>query len=322
MAPLYLTKKSENIYYNFMVISSLYRIFLFAWQSFWRNFWLSLVTITIIILTFISINFLVVVNITTDAAINIVKEKIDVSIYFRPDTTENQVFEVKTYLSSLTQVKDISYVSQQEALEKFRQLHREDSVIIESLEELEDNPIGATLQVKAKDMDEYPAIMEVLDNSKYNNLILDKNFDDHKTYIGKIKNLSENIKRIGLLTSGIFVFIALLIVFNTIRVAIYTHRQEVKIMKLVGATNWFIRSPFLLEAILYGIIGCVFSIIVIYPLLNIVQPYLENFFLTEEFNIVYYFNDNFWKIFGLEILIVILLNIISSSIAIRRYLKV
>lgn len=273
-------------------------------------------------MTFISINFLIIVNITTDAAIDIIKKKVDVSVYFKPDTTDNQVLEVKTYLSSLTQVKDINYISQQEALEKFRQQHRQDTVIIESLEELKDNPIGATLQIKAKSMDDYPEIMNVLDNSKYNTLILDKNFDDHKVYITKIKSLSENIKKIGFFTSGIFIFIALLIVFNTIRVAIYTHRQEIAIMKLVGATNWFIRSPFLLEAIFYGIIGCIFSIIVIYPLLSFIQPYLEDFFLTEEFNVVKYFNNNFWKIFGLEILVVILLNIISSSIAIRRYLKV
>lgn len=305
-----------------MNLASIYRIFIFAWQGFWRNIWLAVVTISIIILTFISINFLIVVNITTDAAIDIVKNKVDVSLYFRPDVTEQQVSEVQTYLSSLTQIKEINYVSQQVALEKFRQKHRQDLVIIESLEELENNPIGATLQIKAKNIDDYPAIIEVLDNSKYNNLILDKNFDDHKVYIAKIKDLSDNIRRIGLFASGVFILIALLIVFNTIRVAIYTHRQEIETMKLVGATNWFIRSPFIIEAVFYGIAGCLISIIIVYPLLNFIQPYLENFFLTEEFNITSYFNQNFWKIFGLELLVIIFLNIISSSIAIRRYLKV
>lgn len=305
-----------------MNLTAIYRILTFAWQSFWRNIWLSVVTITIIILTFTSINFLIVVNIITDAAIDIVKDKVDISLYFRPDVTEPQVTEVQTYLTSLTQIKEIKYVSQQVALERFRQKHRQDQVIIESLEELDDNPIGATLQVKAKNIDDYPAIIEVIDNSKYNDLILDKNFDDHKIYIAKIKNLSDNMRKIGLITSSVFVLIALLIVFNTIRVAIYTHRQEIGVMKLVGATNWFIRSPFLLEAITYGVIACIVSIAIIYPSLNFIQPYLNNFFLTEEFSIIDYFNQNFWQIFGLELLIVIFLNIVSSSIAIRRYLKV
>lgn len=305
-----------------MNLASFYRIFIFAWQSFWRNIWLSVVTITIIVLTLISINSLIIVNAITKEAINIIKNKVDISLYFRPEVLEPQVLEVKTYLSSLTQVKELNYVSQKEALEKFRQQHKDDSTILESLAELESNPIGATLQIKAKNIEEYPEIMSVIDNSKYNDIILDKNFDDHQIYISKIKNLSDNIRRIGFFTSGIFILIALLIVFNTIRVAIYTHREEIGVMKLVGASNWFIRSPFLMEGIFYGIIACLFTIIIIYPLLNFLQPHINNFFLTEEFSIVNYFNNNFWEIFGLEFLIIILLNIISSSIAIRRYLKV
>ncbi|MFA5022619.1 MAG: permease-like cell division protein FtsX [Patescibacteria group bacterium] len=305
-----------------MIITSIYRIFIFAWQSFWRNIWLSVVTITIIILTFISVNFLIVVNITSDAAINIIKNKVDVSVYFKPDVADPQVNEVKTYLSSLTQIKEINYISQQDALENFRQKHRDDPDIIASLEELKTNPIGATLQIKAKNIEDYPDIMAVLDNSKYNDLILDKNFDDHKIYIDKIQSLSANIKKVGFIISGIFFLIALLIVFNTIRVAIYTHRQEIGVMKLVGASNWFIRAPFLVEAVFYGIIACLVSIAVIYPILNLIQPYLNNFFLTDEFNVTKYFNQNFWQIFGFEVLIIILLNIISSSIAIRRYLRV
>lgn len=305
-----------------MNLASLYRVIIFAWQSFWRNIWLSLVTISIIILAFISINLLIIVNITTDSAVQIVKDKVDVSLYFRPDVIEPQVLEVKTYLASLTEVKEINYVSQQDALSKFRAEHRDDSIIIESLAELEENPIGATLQIKAKGIDDYPVIIDVLDNSKYNDLISDKNFDDHKIYINKIKNFSDNIKRIGLFTSLIFGLIAALIVFNTIRVAIYTHREEIGVMKLVGATNWFIRSPFLIEAMIYGIISCIVAIAVIYPIINFIQPYVDNFFLAENLILTDFFNQNFWKIFGLELLVIILLNIVSSSIAIRRYLKV
>ena len=125
-----------------------------------------------------------------------------------------------------------------------------------------------------------------------------------------------------LLSILVFILIASLIVFNTIRVAIYTHRQEIGVMKLVGATNWFIRSPFLLEAVVYGIIACVAGIAIVYPMLNFVQPYVNNFFLTTQFSLTGYFTDNFWAIFGLELLMIILINIISSSVAIRKYLKV
>jgi len=305
-----------------MSLNSIYQVIIFAWQSFWRNFWLSLVTITIIVLALLSINSLILLNVVSDKAIDIIKEKIDVSVYFRQEATENQVLEVQTYLSSLTKVKEISYISQQQALQNFRQKHQNDPLIIESLEELEKNPLGATLVVKSKNIEDYPEILTVLDNSKYNDLILDKNFDDNKIYIGKIKTISDNVNKIGFLASGIFILIALLIVFNTIRVAIYTHQKEITIMKLVGAANWFIRSPFLVESVFYATIAWLIAIGLTYPLINLIQPHLTNFFLDQTFNISQYFQDNFWRLFGLELLIIILLNIASSFIAIRRYLKV
>jgi len=305
-----------------MNLNTIYQVIIFAWQGFWRNVWLSIVTITIITLAFVSINFLVVLNIITDTSIALVKDKIDVSIYFRQDVGEPQILEVQTYLSSMAQVKEIKYTSQQTALQEFRQKHQNDTLIIESLEELDQNPLGATLTVKAKDVSDYPDILSVLDNSKYNSLILDKNFDDHKTYITKIKQISDNINKIGLVGSGIFILIAILIVINTIRIAIYTQQKQIGIMQLVGANNWFIRSPFIVESIFYGIFACIIAMLIILPLLNLMQPYVDSFFMIDNFNILDQFKNNFWQIFSLEILGIIALNVVSSIIAIRRYLKV
>lgn len=305
-----------------MNLSTIYRILLFAWQGFWRNFWLSLVTISIIVLTFISINILIIINIITDTSIEIIKEKVDISLYFKPEVSESQALEVETYLASLTQVKDTQYISQEEAMDKFIQRHRQDEDIIDSLKELEENPLGATIRVKAKTIEEYPNLLEEINTSPYIDLIADKDFNDNNVYIARIKNFSDNVKRIALLTSLGFILVASLIVFNTIRVAIYTHREEIGVMKLVGATNWFIRSPFVVEGVFYGIFACILSIIIVYPMLNFLQPYVNNFFLTEEFSLIGYFRENFWQIFGLELLVIILINMISSNIAIRRYLNV
>lgn len=305
-----------------MNLATIYRILLFAWQGFWRNFWLSLVTISIIVLTFISINILIIINIITDTSIEIIKEKVDISLYFKPEVGESQALEVETYLASLTQVKDTKYISQAEAMENFIQRHRQDEDIIDSLKELEKNPLGATIRVKAKTIEDYPSLLEEINTSPYIDLIADKDFNDNNVYIARIKNFSDNIKRIALFTSLGFILVASLIVFNTIRVAIYTHREEIGVMKLVGATNWFIRSPFVVEGVFYGIFACILSIIIVYPMLNFLQPYVNNFFLTEEFSLIGYFRENFWQIFGLELLVIILINMISSNIAIRRYLNV
>jgi len=305
-----------------MSLGAIYQVITFAWQSFWRNFWLSLVTITIIALAILSINFLIIINVLSENTVTLIQDKIDVSIYFKPEVIEPQVLEVQTFLSALTEVKNIVYVSQPQALQNFRQRHQQDQIILESLTALDDNPLGATLVIKAKGIEDYPAIIAVLDNSRYNTLIADKSFDDNKLYIAQIKQVSDNINRIGLAASGLFIIIALLIVFNTIRVAIYTHREEIAIMKLVGATNWFIRSPFLLESIFYGFIGAIIALAITYPTLNLIQPYVNRFFLNDELNLAIYFRQNFGPIFGLELMIISLLNILGSSFAMRRYLKV
>jgi len=305
-----------------MFVVSTYRVIKFAWQSFWRNIWLSIVTITVIILTLISINSLYVLSIVSDSVITSVKDRINVSIFFKPEIMEADVLEVKTYLDSLSQVNSIQYISAQQALINFKQLHQDDPKIIQSLEELDENPLGATLNVKAINLSEYPSILEVLDNSKYKDWILSKNFDDHREYIKRINQVSSNIEQIGLAITILFIFIAFLIVFNTIRIAIYTHRDEIAIMKLVGASNNFIRSPFLMEAVFDAIIACIIAIGILYPILNVIQPYLTETFIGADLDMVAYFNLNFWKIFSLEILAISLLTIISAGIAIRKYLDV
>ncbi|MBU1165017.1 ABC transporter permease [Patescibacteria group bacterium] len=305
-----------------MFILSSYRIFKFAWESFWRNIWLSIVTITVILLALISINFLYALNVVTDSIITTVKDRISVSVFFMPEIVEADVLEVKTYLDTLSQVESIEYISAKQALDNFIALHQDDPKLLESISELDKNPLGATLNVKAVKLSEYPSILEILDNSKYKNLILSKNFDDHKDYIDRINQVSNNIQQIGFAFTIMFIFISFLIVFNTIRIAIYTHRNEIGIMKLVGATNNFIRSPFLLEAVFDGIIAAVLSIALLYPILSFIQPYLTATFIGSNLDIIGYFNLNFWKIFGLEILAISLLNIIGAGIAIRKYLDV
>lgn len=251
-----------------------------------------------------------------------VKDKIDISLYFRQEVPEADVLEAQSYLSSLPEVRRITYVSSEEALKAFRQLHQSEAVVVESLEELDKNPLGSTLVVTAKSTEHFSSIIQELENSKYNALILSRSFDDYALYIDRINDISSSIRSIGLATSALFTVISLLIVFNTIRVAIYTHRREIAIMKLVGATNGFIISPFLLESILYGVIGVAIGVLLIFPIVNFTQPYINAFFQTSEFVVGEYFQEQFWQIFGLELLTIILLNIISSAVAIRRYLRV
>jgi cell division transport system permease protein len=257
-----------------------------------------------------------------DKAITSVQEKVDVSVYFKPDVQEKDVLNVQNRLESMGQVKDVIYTSASQALENFKIKHAKDTVILDSINQLDTNPLGATLVVKAQSITDYTVIMSVLDSQEYASLIQDKNYDDNQKVIEHLDSLSNRVQRIGYIVSGVFVIIAILIIFNTIRINIYTHREEIGIMKLVGASNWFVRAPFLVESLLYGLLAVVLSLAILYPLLSVVGPQVNNFFEGYNLDFSQYFSAQFWQIVGWQVLFATALSVISSLIAIGRYLRV
>lgn len=305
------------------MFAALLRIIKFSIQDFWRNFWLSVATITVLILTLISINFLITLNFLTKTAVAQVQDKIDVSIYFKQGVVESDIGNVKSYLFSLSQVKDVVYVSPEEALAGFQKKHQDNQVILESLEEVGENPLGATLVVKARSPADYPEILKVFDDPQYTDIIQEKSFEDHEAVIKKIDSISEKAKTTGMGIAGLFAAIAVLIGFNTVRMTIYTHREEIGVMKLVGAANWFVRAPYLASGLFYGIFAVLFAVLITYPAIGFAEPYLAGFFGSgSDFNLLGYFTQNFTQIFGWQLAGVVLLNVVTSGLAVGRYLKV
>jgi len=305
-----------------MFIHAFTRGIIFGLQSFWRNIWLSVATVFIVFLALMSVNFLIMVNVITDSAVGAVKDRIDVSVYFKPDVRESKIAEVKTKLEGSPQVKQVIYKSSDDNLANFTERHKTDEKIQETLKELSGNPMGATLVIKAKDLEDYPAIMGMLDDQSIADLIEERNFDNNQLVIDKINSIADSIKKIMLIISAIFILIAILIVFNTVRVAIFTHQGEIAVMKLVGAGNWFIRFPFIFEAMLAGCLAVFAVIIFLYPFLSFAQGYLQSFFAGYDFNLVGYFNSNFIVIFGAQLLAIIIINSVSALVAISKYLNV
>lgn len=305
-----------------MFIHSLSRGLLFALQSFWRNIWLSLATVFIVFLALVSVNFLLMINVVTDTAVGAVKDRVDVSVYFKPEVKESRIAEVKTKLEGLAQVKEIVYKSPEDNLASFSERHSSDEKIQETLKELSGNPMGATLVIRAKNLEDYPGILENLNDPAVAELIEEKNYDDNQLVIDRINQISANVKNIIMAISLIFIIIAILIVFNTVRVAIFTHQNEIAIMKLVGAGNWFIRFPFIFETILAGLLAVLASVIFLYPILSFTQAYFSSFFGGASFDLIGYFNNNFLVIFGAEIIAIVILNSISALVAISKYLNV
>ncbi len=304
-----------------MFILSFLRIIKFSFQDIGRNIWLSIVTITILILALFSVNMLLTVDVITKAAVNSIKEKIDINLYLKPDASEDKIAALKAKISNFSQVKEIKYISRSEALESFRIKHKNNPEVLDALRELGKNPLTPILIIKSNDIDKYDELIVEL-NKINNDIIESRNFEDHKEILTKINNISNKINKAGIIVSLIFIIISILVVFNAIRVAIYTHRKEIGIMKLVGASNAFVKAPFLISGIIYAIVGVIIAVAIFYPFLTILQPYLETFFVSYDINIVSYYNANFIKIFGLQFLGAALINVVASFTALRKYSKV
>lgn len=304
-----------------MFFVSLYRVIKFAAQNFWRNVWLAVVTTTIMSMSLFVVMVLLGLNLVINQAIHNLHEQVDVSVYFKSEITPEVVQEFKDNLQKINGVKEIVYVPKDEALAKFKEKYEDNPVILESLNELADNPLGDTLIIQAKSIEDYDLVLKVLDSEELKPFIQDKNFQDYNRIITKISEISQTINRIGLFLSIIFVLIALLVTFNTIRIAIYTYRNELGIMRLVGASKGFIEWPFFVEGVYYALLSVTITTLIIYPISHAVQPFLDNFFGPSTLNLLGYFNGHFFTIIGLEFTGAALISVMSSWLAVRRYIK-
>jgi len=304
-----------------MFLLSILRVIKFSFQDLLRNIWLSVITIIIIVLALISVNLLLVVKVLGTATVNAVKEKVDISLYLKSESEESRILALKSKISALSSVQEVIYISKQEAIDSFREKHKNSPEILAALLELGRNPLSPSLVIKPKDINNYEELIVSL-NKIDDQLIESRNFDDHRAMLAKVNDITEKASRIGLAISLLFVLITILVVYNTVRIAIYTHKREIGIMKLVGASTWFIRAPYLISGIIYGLLGVMAIIIIFYPLLGFIQPYLEVFFYGFKVNILEYYNSNFFTIFGLEFLAVTLVNFLASLVAVGKYSKV
>lgn len=300
------------------MIISLLRAAKFSLQDIARNVWLSVVTILILVLAFFSVNLLLSVQVISQAAVDTVRDKIDVSLYLKTDAPESEILALRAAISGIENVREVVYVSKQAALEDFQTRHKNNPDILEALRELDSNPLSPSLIIRPNDVNRYDGLIAEL-NRISNPIIESRNFDDHKLMLEKINLITDRVNQAGFAVSLLFIFITLLVLYNTLRVAIYTHRSEIAIMRLVGASDWFIRAPFIISSLLYTLISLLISGGVFYLFLNLLQPYLETFFLNYDFNIIHYFQGNFAQFFLLEFAAAAAINIIASLVAVRKY---
>lgn len=301
---------------------TLHRTTKFALQNFWRNIWLSIATVLVFVLTLLTINVLLSLNVLTQAAIASVEDQIDVSVYFTQDTSDELIFAAQDYLTGLSQVEGVEYISSEQALQRFSERHRNDSDILAALDTVEANPFGGSLIVSARSPEDFPFILEALNNPTFGNAIESRDFSDHERVIERIQDITTRVRWFALVLAGIFALIAALIVLNSIRVSIYTHREEIGIMKLVGASNSFVRLPFILEGMLFSLLATLLTAAIVLPIASTLEPQLARFFERDTIGLFSYYMQHWYWVFGGQFLALAVLSTLSSTLAMNRYLRV
>lgn len=301
-----------------------WRVLIAGSRNFVRNVWLSTaatavmtITLSIVIMSFIS-------NSALTSTIKGVTDKIDISVYLKPDVTPAQALALKAKLERSPDVEAVTYKSREDVLAQYRKDHANDATIMKGLE-ITGNPLDSELHIQARDPKKFDAIIALV-NQPENKILLDPDPKAAPSYSGKNKvtidrivSVSNFFKSTGLIASIFFVIISTLIIFNTIRMAIFTRKEEIEIMKLVGATKWFIRGPFLFEAALYGIVAAIIAASLSYIMLLGAGPKLASYIDVR--STIELFRSYPLPIVLGELIIGVLIGAFSSLLAMSRYLK-
>jgi cell division transport system permease protein len=253
-----------------------------------------------------------------------IQQKVDINVYFEPNAPQEEIEALKKSVEALPEVEHVTYTSREDALAKYREKNQNNEIALQALAELDENPLGADIAIQAKETSQYEGIARFIEEQREQDtaqapVISKVTYNDNKESINTLTAIINAVEKVSFITLVVLIIAAVLITFNTIRLAIYTAREEIVIMRLVGASNMFIRGPFMVQGVMYGLVGGIFALIILYPILTWLGPRTEAFF---EFNLLTYFISNFSYIFLVLVGIGVVLGLVSSILAVARYLRV
>lgn len=292
--------------------------------NFVRNAWLAIAAMAIMVVTLTIILFSIIVNATFNNTVQQITDKIDISIYLKDSVTQTQTNEFISALKALPNTEKVTYLDKSAALRSYMEQNAGNEQLLKAINET-DNPLPATIIVKPAQLNKIDEIRNFIDQAKWQKLQSDPASDngDRREAIDKITHATNILQKAGIVAVAIFATISVLIIFNTIQMAIFNRRDELQIMRLLGATTWYIRGPFVVETIIYGVLSAVISILIINALFITASSSLQATSLgildisySQEF-----FQNYFWRLLLMQLVLGILIGAVSSIIATRRYLK-
>ncbi len=318
-----------------MIFTTFKRITRTGFVNFWRNGFLSFAAVVVITLSLCAFGGMVFAGAFGRSLIADVKDKVDINVYFTLDTTENDVLALKKDVEKLTEVSKVEYVSRATALAQFKEKWQGNALIMQGLDEIGDNPFPASLNIKAKDPGQYGSITNFLENKNPTNAagdtIIEKiNYQQNKLVIDRLGRIIPAVEKGGLIVALILIVVAIIVIWNTIRLIIYTAKDEIAVMKLVGASNIYVRGPLVVSGIMYGVLSGLITLLLMSAFAywsDTVVLRLAGVQVAADFELAVnvfsrYFVQNFGQIFIMIMGAGIILGGVSSYIAAKRYLRV
>lgn len=289
-------------------------------QNFYRDKWLTLATVIIMTLSLYLIGVAVFLGFGVLHVIDSVENRINVSMYFDFTVKEEKILEIKKELEerSIKQIQSVTYISREQALNDFMEREGDSKEIQEALDMIGENPLPASLVIVAYNTADYGDIDQYL-HQEYDEYIMNTNLEKNKEVIDELQNFIIFIRNGGVVLGVIFAVIAILVTLNTVRMSLYAHRKEFEVMRLVGASNLYVKIPTLIEGMLYGFASAVIASIFLVITIFAINPFAKQ--IIENINIVDFYSKNMIQVILVIILFGIMLGFISSFLAIQKYLE-
>jgi cell division transport system permease protein len=291
-----------------------------AFSSFRRNWVMSLVAVTIIYISLLLVGTFFLTGAIVNRVMSSFEQKVSISIFLKDGAAPADVQTLQSDVQKDPRISSVSYVSKAQALERFKERTKNSPQLVE---QLRGNPLPASLEIQLKDPRTVEAVVKTIKANATLAKVIPK---DAETDVRWGQNIVENLfAATGIVRSAVLVFVIMLLVVsliligNTIRLAIFSRRKEIGIMRLVGASNWFIRTPFLLEGVIQSVTGAVLAVLTLYAAQAIVVPWLQRNlrFLPVEIS-----GATLGQLAALLILSAVIIGLAGSGEAVRRYLKV
>lgn len=299
---------------------SLKRVLSFGWTNFKRAREASWITVLVIAVVILLISALFLLNGLSEAIIDQVQERVSIAAYFQRGT---EVVDIEAIRDDLEehfgdQVQEIKIVSPEEALSHFLDRYRGDPLYQRALEQVGENPFLASLDITLNQSHLYSSVTDYL-TEHHADLLSKVDYHHREDVIERVFYTTNRIRWFGIIAALLLTGLVVLIAFSSIRASIHAARSEIETMKLVGASSWFVKMPFIVQGMVSGLFAALLVILIILPACYFLTPAVES--LVPGFNLWQYLSENIIWLLLIQILGALFLGFISTLLAVQRYLK-